>query len=726
MSWVSVVLVERSGRIPPLMLIRMTKHWMLVASLALVSFGCDDTWPSHDAGSDGDIDGDSDSDVDSDSDSDVDSDSDIDSDSDVDSDSDSDDSPHRFVLALVEHVALPFATVGEVLEDGALALSNEGGAASTEPLDIRVTGDFAVEGDRGPLLPGTRELVVRYTGPADEPSITRGEVTISADGQTRTATLAAVIGHADLPETDWTTSPYGTRSVEPYPSAPFPHVGAPWTDSSVLVVVPEAFTDQGDIAIVTHLHGHGATLEETIAAQSLVELHALSGRDALFVAPQGPVEAASGNFGRLDEPGGLQRLVRDVVTVLYRDGLVERPFIGDSVITSHSGGYRATANIIEVGGLDVIAAHLYDSLYAREATYRDFVIGGGVLRSNYTASGGTADNNATLTSMLEDLSVDVGTVFLDDALLEDDVTIGPTGSSHGNCMWRERTAARWLVASGLRRSPLAPPEILYVKSDGVDAEVRWREDRGATGMTHVVQGSSGGARWEDLVETTDLQVVVPAYEWMRVVARDDRFGDSASSDRYAGLGGEWLIVDGFDRVLGGSWSEGTHDFAASLGVALGEASTASNEAIVEGLVDLRDYERVLWMLGDESRADLTFDDSERELIERYLDSGGELIVSGSEVGYATNASWFSSVLHASYVSDDAGTNRAGGYTFGVIYEEDYPDVLTGDEVIWAYDGSGAAAVGWNGQVVVVGFPLETIGDENRSSAIRELMEWLSD
>ena len=664
--------------------------------------------------------------MDSDSDADVDGDSDVDADTDSDGDGDTDVVPDRFVLAIDEHLALPFVSVGEAPRDGTLTLRNEGGLTSTDALDVQIVGDFEAEGDRGPLAAGTRELTVRYVGPADEPLLANGTVTVSADGQRVTATLAAVIGDSALPRTEWTTSPYGARSVASYPSAPFPHEGAPWTDASVLVVVPEVFTDQGDIAILTHLHGHGATLEETIAAQSLVELHTYSGRDALFIAPQGPVEASSGDFGQLDQPGGLQRLVRDVVAVLYRDGMLERPVIGDVALSSHSGGYRATANIIEHGGLGVVGVLLYDSLYAREEVYRDFAVAGGILRSSYTSSGGTVDNNEGLISMLERLGVDVATAFTDASLLEQDVIIGHTSSSHGDCMWRERTAARWLAASGLRRSPLAPPEILHVTSDGAAAVVRWREDRGALGVTYAVQGSNDGTRWTDLVETTELEATVAASDWIRVVARDARYGDSEPTDRYPGSGRTWLVVDGFDRVVGGSWFEGTHDFAALLGVALGAASAASNEAVSEGFVSLDDYDGVLWMLGDESRADVTFDSVERELLEDFLDSGGELIVSGSEVGYATSTSWFTSTFHASYVRDDAGTDRAGGFTFGVTYEEDFPDVLSGDEVIWTYDSGGAAAVGWDNRIVVVGFPLETIGDVERGDAVGELVDWLAD
>ena len=59
-----------------------------------------------------------------------------------------------------------------------------------------------------------------------------------------------------------------------------------------------------------------------------------------------------------------------------------------------------------------------------------------------------------------------------------------------------------------------------------------------------------------------------------------------------------------------------------------------------------------------------------------------------------------------------------------LLDEDYPDVLSGETVIWSYATTGAAAVGWNKQIIVVGFPLESLADTDRVSAIQELVAWL--
>ena len=63
---------------------------------------------------------------------------------------------------------------------------------------------------------------------------------------------------------------------------------------SVLVFVPAAFSDPGEVAVVTHLHGWGALVESTVALR----------RSALFAAL---VIGAAGGVGRSDLSLGATR-----------------------------------------------------------------------------------------------------------------------------------------------------------------------------------------------------------------------------------------------------------------------------------------------------------------------------------------------------------------------------------------------------------------------------------
>ena len=121
--------------------------------------------------------------------------------------------------------------------------------------------------------------------------------------------------------------------------------------------------------------------------------------------------------------------------------------------------------------------------------------------------------------------------------------------------------------------------------------------------------------------------------------------------------------------------------------------TVSNEAVINGEADLADYHTVIWILGEESSADKTFDATEQTLVAQFIDGGGNLFVSGAEIGYELvglnrGKSFFENTLHTSYVSDDAGTYAAAGTSGSIFdglsltfdngantYDVDWPDVI---------------------------------------------------
>lgn len=638
-------------------------------------------------------------------------------------DTSDDTAPGPFTLTGPGSVPLPYVSVGDARASASFTITAQGDEGSPGDLSVTVTGPFTVDLDTSALAAGASRTgtITSATG-TSEPSITSGTLAISAGDQALTIDLAAVVGDADIPATStWRSDDWGECTTLDLPSAPFPYGSASYSDSSVKICVPTGFTGESGFGVVSHFHGFNATIDEVDDYQQLHPQLALSGRDAILVLPQGPVEASDGDFGRLDTADGLANLVRDAVAVLYRDGRVTGPVAGPVVLTSHSGGYSGTANSIEVGGLPIAAVHLFDSVYADEATFAAFAEDGGILRSSYTSGGGTDDNNLALASTLRGAGVHVDTTFTDDVLREGTVTIGFIDSAHGDTLSDDRSYARWLTTSGIRRRRTAPPELLATVLDGGQATVTWRADGD---FSAVVEGSDDGDTWTTLTTTTHASASVPAHTYLRVHADVD---GAVPSDTYGATGSDWLVVDGFDRVFGGSWTEPTHTFAGLLSAALAANgatfSVVSNEAVAEGDVALSDYDHVLWLLGDESDADRTFEDRERTAIEDYVEAGGTFVASGSEIGYSTG-SWLSSTLHASYVADDAGTSDVEGWTTGVTYPEDYPDVLAGTDVLWTYGTGGAAAVSWHDRVVVIGFAIETLGKTDREAAVGELITWL--
>jgi hypothetical protein len=212
-----------------------------------------------------------------------------------------------------------------------------------------------------------------------------------------------------------------------------------------------------------------------------------------------------------------------------------------------------------------------------------------------------------------------------------------------------------------------------------------------------------------------------------------------------------LIVQGFTRLDRFSlpvedlspWSLGavmrfdqhrvnTFDYARVHGAAL-EANHISFDAVeagaVEsGLIDLNAYAMVDWILGEESTVDESFSDAEQSLLASYLDSGGRLFVSGSELlwdldenGSESDRNFAANYLKALFVADDAETYGLNtGLSFDALYDVAFPDVLEplGEaDALWHYDTGGVAAVVYTGDfsVVTAGFPFETVAPFSNQS-----------
>lgn len=171
--------------------------------------------------------------------------------------------------------------------------------------------------------------------------------------------------------------------------------------------------------------------------------------------------------------------------------------------------------------------------------------------------------------------------------------------------------------------------------------------------------------------------------------------------------------------------------------------SCANEAIINQNIDLQDYNIVIWILGQESGDYRTFDSNERSILQNYLDSGGNLMVSGSEIGWdldhENNARhFFRNTLHAEFVSESSDTFTVKGSgpsesifhdlevfdfedgTSTLMYHPRFPDVYetsAGSIECLRYDDNGTdrgiAGIQYSGEykVVHLGFPFETIKEE---------------
>ncbi|HYO11219.1 MAG TPA: Ig-like domain-containing protein [Tepidisphaeraceae bacterium] len=300
--------------------------------------------------------------------------------------------------------------------------------------------------------------------------------------------------------------------------------------------------------------------------------------------------------------------------------------------------------------------------------------------------------------------------------------------------------------------------------------------------SYKVYTSANGLAWSDVIvlgnvtthTLTGLPTNAPTY--FKVVAVNAG-GESLTRDVVAAhpmpaQRAPVLIVNGFDRfdrtandtiAYGAGTTErvryryqNTRDYVIAYAEALKAYDPnlgfefAQNEEVASNVINLADYQYVLWISGEESTADDTFSATEQSRITSYLNAGGKLLVSGAELGWdlvqaGGGAQFMTNPLRAGYASDaagnydasdDAGTYAASGLgnsafaSVGSItfdngaaegasgtYDVGTPDVLTvsgGSTAAMNYSTGGIAAVQYAGgstgntRVITMGFPFETL------------------
>ena len=231
-----------------------------------------------------------------------------------------------------------------------------------------------------------------------------------------------------------------------------------------------------------------------------------------------------------------------------------------------------------------------------------------------------------------------------------------------------------------------------------------------------------------------------------------------------------LLVDGFDRLSDGN----TFDFIRQHAEAVLNAGYAfdacSNELVARGIVDLNDYQAAVWILGEESTEDESFSETEQMKVQSYLQNGGQLFVTGAEIGWdlvaegdedndwsngsSNDTPFYQDYLKATYVGDDAGVYSVSGVSGSIFegltgitfddgdhgtYDVDYPDRINsreGSTVCLSYDGtSSQAGIQYEGvfgsgsspgRLVYLGFPFETVySAASRDSLMARVLDFFA-
>jgi hypothetical protein len=145
-----------------------------------------------------------------------------------------------------------------------------------------------------------------------------------------------------------------------------------YSDSRVLVHIPETFDLRKPGVIVVFFHGNGATLERDVRdRQQVPQQITESGANAVLLAPQMAVDAADSSAGKFWQPGNFRRFIMesaDHLAQLYGDPGAAKEFAKlPIVIVGYSGGFLPTAYSLDVGGISdqVRGVVLLDAVYGQ-------------------------------------------------------------------------------------------------------------------------------------------------------------------------------------------------------------------------------------------------------------------------------------------------------------------------------------------------------------------------
>jgi len=231
-----------------------------------------------------------------------------------------------------------------------------------------------------------------------------------------------------------------------------------------------------------------------------------------------------------------------------------------------------------------------------------------------------------------------------------------------------------------------------------------------------------------------------------------------------------LLVDGFERSNGGTNTYRYLKYHATSFAANGFAvASATNDALINNLCVADSFRIADWMLGNEGSNDFTFNNKEKDIVRRFLEQGGRLLVSGSEVGWDLVAKgspddrdFFRNYLKAVYLAD-APLNRPGVYyrvqpltgtifdglsTFNFdngthgTYDVKWPDaILPADDAVLGLQFAGLSTVNGGcgiyyrgtfpesqqeGRLVFLSFPLETVYSTSaRNALVGKILDFLN-
>jgi predicted esterase len=179
-----------------------------------------------------------------------------------------------------------------------------------------------------------------------------------------------------------------------------------YSDSSILVYVPTHFSPKKITNLIFWFHGWGNNIDSALQQYDVLEQLEASGRNAVFVFPEGPKNAPDSYGGKLEQPLVFQALVKEVEEKLKANGILSgrKTFNIDRysiTLAGHSGAYRVISRILNQSPVQEVI--LFDAMYGGNEQYLQWLsVPEHRFIHIYTKDGGTFDNSQLIMRTLTD------------------------------------------------------------------------------------------------------------------------------------------------------------------------------------------------------------------------------------------------------------------------------------------------------------------------------------
>ncbi|MGI8967324.1 MAG: hypothetical protein ACR2H1_14740 [Limisphaerales bacterium] len=216
---------------------------------------------------------------------------------------------------------------------------------------------------------------------------------------------------------------YGQLILTNLNSAPFPHPDREkgraykdefftaeknYRDNTVAIFIPKELTNAATADFVVHFHGWRNSVTNVLRRYELIEQLAASGRKAILIVPQGPLNAADSFDGKLEDAGGFDRFFEEVLEAIRQDAKFKNIKPGKIILSGHSGGYQVISSIVaQTNQFPVREVWLFDALYGRTEKFMKWFNANSDARllNIYTENGGTKTETEKLMKDLQEKKI---------------------------------------------------------------------------------------------------------------------------------------------------------------------------------------------------------------------------------------------------------------------------------------------------------------------------------